>query len=113
MEIKLFYIMGKIHGYVVFVNKKNDHAVINNAKLKLTFYSKIFISGRKTLFISITKEYFKKLFIERGDNIIAFPINSINYRKVLAYRKSFTKGTSIQVKAECSQLRASTLLYIY
>ena len=107
MKIRLFYIMGKIHGYAVFLNRENNFAIIDNANLKLIFHSKYFTSRSKTFFIKINKNIFRELVLNRGDKIIAFPINNIKYGKALP------EGITISVKAECFQLETSTSLYIY
>ncbi|MCP4135503.1 MAG: hypothetical protein GY754_31330 [bacterium] len=107
MQVKLFYSMGKIHGYVVFLNTDDDYAIIDNASLKLTLDSRHFSSGTKTVFVRVKKNGFKKLTLSRGDTVIGFPVDAVKYGKKI------DTGSTIQVRAECFQFKAETAIQIY
>ena len=102
MEIKFFYTFGKIHGYVVFRNNKNDFAIIDNATLKIILFSDS-PGASRTFHISITRDAFRNFALYRGDRIIAFPVESIDYGK-----KMIEPGTKIKIEAECLHLKAKT-----
>jgi len=103
-RLKLFYSFGKMYGYAIFLNKENDYAIIDNAKLKLTIYDPAFSANENVFFIDVKKESFRKLTLSRGDQVIAFPIEHI---KIGNFK---LKNDSIPVDAECFHLKTSTTI---
>lgn len=106
MRIKLYYSMGKIHGYIVLLNSNNDYAVIDNVNMKITLIHDSINSGNLTYFYTASKNDFKKIKLVNGDQLIGFPIENIKYNT------KFQKGIEISVKAECWHLSDETILYI-
>ncbi len=102
MHIKLFHSFGKIHGYVLFKSSQNDHGIIDNAKLKIVLFSDKG-NDRKIFYYNISKDGFKELVLYRGDVIIAYPIDKIDYGE-----RDMKKDSIVNVEAECLHLKAST-----
>ncbi len=107
IKLKLLYSFGKIYGYVVFIGNNNEYAIIDNANLKITLHDKKFVSGKKTLYYKINRDEFRKLSLSRGDIVIAFPIENVEYGDRL------DEGTILPVDVECFHLKSRTKVYIY
>ncbi len=107
MHIKLFHSFGKIHGYVVFKSSQNDHGIIDNAKLKIVLFSD---EGnyKKIFYYKLSKDDFKELVLYRGDVIIAYPIDKIDYGE-----RDIKEGSVVNVEAECLHLKTSTGIKVY
>ncbi|MCU0820851.1 MAG: hypothetical protein MUC95_00065 [Spirochaetes bacterium] len=104
MEIKFFYSFGKIHGYVVLRNSEDNFAIIDNATLKIILFSDLPGKSR-TYHLPVNKDKFRNLVLYRGDRIIAFPVDAIDYGK-----QKIEPGTKIKIEAECSHLKAGTVV---
>jgi hypothetical protein len=107
IKLKLFYSFGKIYGYAVFIGNNNEFAIIDNVNLKITLHNKKFVSGKKTFYYKINRDKFSKLTLSRGDIVIAFPIENVEYGDKLE------EGTVLPVDVECFHVKSRTKIYIY
>jgi len=106
LNLRLFYSMGKVSGYAVFINSDNDFAIVEGPELKIVLKHRSFTSGSKTIFLTVEKRRFRKLTLARGDTVIAFEIPRLRFREVLP-KKAF-----IRVSAEFFQLSDESRLYV-
>ncbi|MES0490641.1 MAG: hypothetical protein ABUK01_11645 [Leptospirales bacterium] len=106
LNLRLFYSMGKVSGYAVFINSDNDFSIVEGSQLKIILKHRSFMSGSKTIFLSVEKNKFRKLTLKRGDTIIAFEIPRLRFREVIPGK------TYIKVDAEFFGLSDKSIIYM-